>query len=226
MASNDKTLIFGHPLSTYFWCFLIFIGISQLLGAFAALGGLRDDYVAGIAGAEKVDADSVAGLTPRKYYFVSGPAFSKDEKETTGMIYYSEQTKGYSSKSSWVSGESRIANFFIGARKKILAVRHDAYSDSLMNSEINDCWKHETFDVPSRSVRVRRKGFSPGQKISVWGRAMDEKTIDAEIIISCSPDEYIGSVTKKLADEKRSAPFLIVIGIALIVFGAKKLRAD
>lgn len=225
-VTHMSAMIFGRPLKWYLWCLLIFLGISQLLGAFAALGGLRDDYVAKFVASEKVEADAAPGLTRGKYYFVSGPAFPRDAKETSGLIYYIEQTKRFGGRSSWVSGQNRTGHLLVGAKKKILAVRHDSYSEALRDSGINDRWKREEFEDRSRAMRVRRVGFAAGQNISVWGAAIDEKTIDAEAIISCPPDEYVGKLTKELGDEKRMAPFMIVIGIGLIVFGAKKLREN
>lgn len=224
MDSTFKFKIFGRPAAWYFWSLLLFSGIIQISGIYLARNGLMDGYFSELANAGRIDADETAELSPQKLYFISGPVFPADPKDASPMIFYLESVKSKSLKSSWRRGSDKAANFFMGAKKRFIIVPQESFSDTFLYRKDDGPWRREFFEDGTRGVSFRRAGFSAGQVLTVYGKALSANTIYAEKVLCCKAGEFIADISKKSEEDKKNEPLALVIGIIFIFTGFKNLR--
>ena len=224
MDSTFKFKIFGRPVAWYFWSLLLFSGIIQISGIYLARNGLMDGYFSELANAGRIDADETAELSPQKLYFISGPVFPADPKDASPMIFYLESVKSKSLKSSWRRGSDKAANFFMGAKKRFIIVPQESFSDTFLYRKDDGPWRREFFEDGTRGVSFRRAGFSAGQVLTVYGKALSANTIYAEKVLCCKAGEFIADISKKSEEDKKNEPLSLVIGIIFIFTGFKNLR--
>lgn len=183
-----------------------------------------DGYFSELANAGRIDADKSVELAPQKYYFISGPVFPADPKDEAPMIFYLECVKGKSLKSSWRRGSDKAANFFMGEKKRFVIVPQESPSETFMYRKDDDPWLREFFEDGTRGVSVRRAGFSAGQILTVYGKALSANTVYAEKVLRRTAGEFIADISKKSEEDKKNEPLSLVIGIIFIFTGFKNLR--
>jgi hypothetical protein len=224
MNSTLKFNIFGRPAAWYFWSLLLFSGIVQISGIYLSRNGFMDGYFSEFANAGRINADKPGELSPEKYYFISGPVFPEDPKDASPMIFYLESVKSKGPKRSWHRGGDRAPNFFMGAKKNFVIVPQESFSDTFLYRKDDGPWRREFFEDGTRGVSVRRAGFSAGQILTVFGKAMSANVLYAEKVLCCTAGEFIADISKKSEEDKKNEPLALVIGIIFIFTGFKNLR--